>query len=106
MTFNSLEELERAAVLLREMSPYVKEQIRWLELKKEVGKVEMVKPIETEFLSRRQVRKLLRVGNFTIDKLIATGELPPLYVAGSNAMKFRREQVLAVPRGKQNGNEP
>ena len=96
MTFNSLEELERAAALLLEMSPFVKKQIRWLELKKEVGKVE--KPVEQEFLSRAQVRKMLRSGNFTIDKLIKQGKLTPLYVADSNAAKFRREQVLEVPK--------
>ena len=98
MTFNSVEELERAAAVMREMAPFVKEQIRWLELKKEVGKVEMVKPIEEPFLTRKRVREVLRVGNATIDKLIANGELTPLYVAGSNSMKFAREQVLEVPK--------
>ncbi|MBQ3444901.1 MAG: hypothetical protein IJG33_16840 [Selenomonadaceae bacterium] len=44
------------------------------------------------------MRKVLHIGNYTIDKLIAKGELTPLYVAGSNSMKFAREQVLEVPK--------
>ena len=94
-----LKRFKEFMTLLKDNEPLLDKWIRFLELAKEAGdKGAVVVPIEKPFLSRAEVRKVLHIGNYTIDKLIANGELTPLYVAESTAVKFRREQVLEVPK--------
>ena len=99
----TLEELREAATLLKEIEPQVDKFIRMLELLKEIGldKQGVIIPPATErFVGRNEVCRILKVGGNTVQTLISNGQLTPLYVAGSNATKFRLSEVLNIPKSR------
>ena len=87
-----IEALEQAVTVARELERLSDKLTPFLELIKAVA-------VPTErFVGRGEVRKILRVGNSTVAKLISAGQLTPLYVTGSNEAKFRLSEVLRIPR--------
>lgn len=89
-----IETLERTVALARELERLSEKLTPFLEL----IKVAAVPSSTERFVGRGEVRKILRVGNSTVAKLISTGLLTPLYVTGSNEAKFRLSEVLRIPR--------
>ena len=95
-----LAELEKMAVLLREISPEVKNIIHMLELIKEVGldKNSVVVPVATDrFIERGDVCKILKIGSVSLQTLIERGQLTPYYIADSSSMKFKLSEVTNLP---------
>lgn len=98
-----VETLKAALVLLREMSGHVKDLVRLLELMKELGldwqKV-LIPPINDRYISRKEVREILKCGSGAITKLIEQKRLTPYYLPNSNAAKFKLSEVMKAPSPK------
>ena len=96
LDLDALEKFTRKAQELQAIA----EQLRpFLELIKTLDGKDFTIPTD-RFIGRGEVRKILHVGAGTIKNLIAAGSLTPLYIAGSNEMKFRLSEVLRVPQKK------
>ena len=94
-----LAELEKMAMLLREISPEVKNIIHMLELIKEVGldKNSVVLPVAPDrFIERGEACKILKIGSATLQSHIDKGQLTPVYLAYSQSAKFSLNEIMQL----------